>query len=132
MTRKGLITTLTFLLPQLGAASPIACNITEQGSVAVTMETPHPENALIYRPDGKVVWLQTSTGLIHPQNADVSELKTWVLSPESTGTVWAEGHAMVQPIFNGNGRYRLYIADNLETESENTRFIECFFVIDSE
>lgn len=44
--------------------------------------------------------------------------------------MWIDGQAIVDPIIQGNGRYHLYIAENLETEPENTYFIECYFIIE--
>ena len=98
----------------------------------VTMEVPHPNHALIYRPDGETVWLQTSSEYLHGQVPNFDELRTWVISSESQGTVWVDGKATVQAIIKGKGRYHLYIAENTETEPENTYFIECYFVIGEE
>ncbi len=94
------------------------------------MIAPHPEHALVHRPNGETVWLQTSPAYIHKQIENFGALETWVITPETKGTVWIDGKPVVQPIIQGNGRYHLYIADNPETEPENTYFIECYFVIE--
>jgi len=51
------------------------------------MEVPHPNHAIVYRPGGETVWLQTSSDYIHSQAPNFSEIKTWVISNESEGTV---------------------------------------------
>ena len=67
---------------------------------------------------------------MHKQIANFGNLENWVITPESMGTVWVNGRATAQPIINGKGEYHLYIAENTETEPENTYFIECYFFID--
>lgn len=113
-------------------ASPIDCKVADGSTVVVTMGVPHPNHALIYRPDGETVWLQTASEYLHKQVPNFDELRTWVISSQSQGTVWVDGKATVQPIIKGKGRYHLYIAENTETEPENTYFIECYFVIGDE
>lgn len=39
---------------------------------------------------------------------------------------------MIEPILTGAGKYHLYIAENTETERNNTYFIECYFDIGEE
>ena len=110
-------------------ANPISCNATSEGNILVIMEVPHPNHALIYRPTGETIWLQSSSDFVHRQIENFSNLETWVITPESEGTVWINGKATAQPIINGKGRYHLYIAENIETEPENTYFIECYFYL---
>lgn len=126
---KTLIIIFSLFWASITCASPIECKVTDENTVIVTMEVPHPNHAIVQRPDGETVWLQTSSDYIHTQVPNFSELKTWVISPKSEGTVWVNGKAMVQPIIKGQGKYLLYIAENTETERENTYFIECYFVI---
>lgn len=129
---KTLITLFTLFGAGISHASPIDCGVTDKNTVVVSIEIPHPNHALVYRPSVETVWLQTSSEYIHKQERNFSELKTWVISFESEGTVWVNGKAMVQPIIKGKGKYHLYIAKNLETEPENTYFMECYFVIGDE
>lgn len=111
-------------------ADTITCNVTSNGDVHISMIAPHPEHALVYRPNGEIVWLQTSPEFIHKQIENFGALEKWVITPETKGTVWVDGKAIVQPIIQGNGKYHLYIAENPETEPENTYFIECLFFIE--
>ncbi|MFL0805631.1 MAG: hypothetical protein K6L81_18100 [Agarilytica sp.] len=94
------------------------------------MSTPHPEHALVHRPSGETVWLQTSPEFVHQQIQNFGNLATWVIGSESMGTVWINGKAEVHPILKGAGKYHLYIAENTETDRENTYFIECYFTLD--
>jgi hypothetical protein len=110
-------------------AGTITCDVLSNGNVLVSMKVPHPEHALAIRPNDEVVWLQTGAEYIHKQIENFGALAEWVISPETKGTVWVNGKASVQPIIKESGRYHLYIADNIETEPENTHFIECYFVI---
>ena len=129
---KTLLTLLLIFWASISSAAPIKCKVTGEGSVFVTMEIPHPNHALIHRPSGEAVWLQTSPNFIHNQITNFAKLKTWVITPESKGTVWVNGKATVQSIFKGEGKYHLYIAENTETERGNTYFVECYFVIDEQ
>lgn len=127
---KTLITIFALVWVSLSYASPIECKVKNGNTVVVSMEIPHPNHALVHRPSGETVWLQTSPEFVHKQTPDFSHLKTWIISRESKGTVWVNGEATAQPIIMGKGKYHLYIAENTETERENTYFIECYFVID--
>jgi len=93
------------------------------------MAVPHPEHALVYGPNGVTVWLQTSTEFAHEQIANFGNLAQWEITPKTTGTVWVNGKATIQPVIRGKGKYHLYIAENTETEPDNTCFIECYFSI---
>ena len=120
---------LTLVFAGVVQASPISCNVTNEGNILVIMKVPHPDHALIHRPDGETVWLQSSSDYVHKQMQDFSNLKNWVITPESKGTVWVNGKATEQSIINGKGKCNLYIAENTETERENTYSIECYFYV---
>lgn len=110
-------------------AVPIECVEQENNAVIVKMEIPHPKEALIYRPSGETVWLQIEDALAHQQIANFEYLREWKIDLSTVGTVYKEGKPYVEPIINGKGVYHLYIAKNIETEPENTYFIECYFEI---
>lgn len=119
------------LVLSFGAFSgPIDCVVESDSSISIRMDTPHPEDALIYRPNGETVWLQMEGEFLHKQIENFESLEHWKLTSESQGTVYNNGEPTIQKIINGNGKYHLYIAKNTETERENTEFIECYFSID--
>jgi hypothetical protein len=93
------------------------------------MVTPHPEGAILMRPDGQVVYLQGSPPLLHTPIPHFGNLGEWLLSSDSVGTIYTDGEPAIGPVIFGPGRYHLYVADNIETEPENTYFIECYFEI---
>lgn len=126
---RPLATIFLLFLANAGQAAAIHCDVVDGDTVVVSMKTPHPEEALIYRPSGETVWLHTSSQYLPKGVARFGDLGKWVISPDSTGTVWVDGKAKVQPVIKEQGRYHLYIAENAETEPENTYFIECYFVI---
>ena len=112
-------------------ASPIDCTVdNDTKTVTIKMSTPHPNHALIYQPDGTVVWLQSGPEYIHPQLKDFSHVAVYEITQESVGTVWNDGGAAIEKVISGSGRYHFYVADNIETEPENTYYMECFFTID--
>lgn len=86
------------------------------------MQVPHPEHALITRPNGETVWLQSDPEYAHHQVKNFGSLGKWILN--SKGTVYVDGQPTIQKLFNGRGKYHLYIAKNLETEKDNACFIE--------
>lgn len=126
---RSLFTIFLLFLANAGQAAAIHCDVVDGDTVVVSMKTPHPEEALVYRPSGETVWLHTSSQYLPRGTARFGELGKWVISRDSTGTVWVDGKAKVQPVIREEGRYHLYIAENAETEPENTYFIECYFVI---
>ena len=124
---------IIFILLAIGtvSASPIEC-VQDKTSktILITMRVPHPKHALVYRPDGSTVWLQTSTDFVHEQISDFGNLSKWQITSSTVGTVWIDGKATTQKVIKGKGVYHLYIAENLETEPENTYFIECYFTVE--
>lgn len=105
-------------------AQAMSCAVsTGDGSVVVTMAVPHPGRALLYRPNGEVVYLDMEAGF---------EMRTeWRLTPATVGTVYRAGAAVREPALSGAGRYKLAFAENPETEPENTDYRECSFELPS-
>lgn len=124
------IITLSFLFIQsFVEAKSIECESTDGKSVVVRMVAPHPKEVIVNRPDGETVWVQMADGLLHKQIPDFENLEQWIIDSETVGTVYIDGRPEIQPIIKDRGRYNLYIAENVETEPENTFFIECYFEI---
>jgi hypothetical protein len=110
-------------------ATPIECLKHENNSVTVKMDIPHPKEALIYRPSGETVWLQNDGTLAHKQIKDFENLQEWKVDSDTIGTVYKNGKPYIEQALDSKGVYHLYIAENVETERENTYFIECHFEI---
>jgi hypothetical protein len=111
-----------------GMKAAIECNLTPTG-VRVRMAVPHPKHALVYRPDGVVVYLQGSPEYLHRQVESFHLISEWKIDREMVGTTYDEGAPRLMPVIAASGEYRLYIADNLETEPDNASFLECYFEI---
>jgi len=110
-------------------AAPIECVKQGNNSIIVKMEIPHPKEALIHRPSGETVWLQYEDTHTHQQIANFENLQEWKIDSNTAGTVYKQGQPFIEPALDGKGVYHLYIAENTETERENTYFIECYFEI---
>lgn len=110
-------------------AASLECIKEDNNTILIKMELPHPKEALVQRPDGDTVFLQVEGSLAHKQIANFENLEEWTITLSTLGTVYRDGEAIAEPIISGSGRYHLYIADNVETERENTLFIECYFEI---
>lgn len=110
-------------------ADAVECNVLDGKTVMVAMIAPHPSEALIDRPNGETVWLQMNEDLKHEQIEDFENLTEWHINKNTLGTVYVDGAPEAQPIITVKGRYHLYIAENTETERDNTHHMECYFTI---
>ena len=120
---------LLFVASFASGAEPPVCIARDNNAVIVKMTSPHPKQALVQRPDGTTVWLQAYDELAHEQIENFESLEEWTITSTTPGTVYVDGEPVAEPVIRGSGRYNLYIADNTETEPENTYFIECYFEI---
>jgi hypothetical protein len=94
------------------------------------MDVPHPKEALVRRPSGETVWLQLNDGsLAHQQIPDFENLQDWEINLHTVGTIYRDGKPGIEKVIDGKGIYNLYIAENTETEMENTYYIECNYEI---
>ena len=124
-----LIPVLLAVFACASAATPIVCTTKGNNTVVVEMTVPHPKEAIVYRPGGTIVWLQAYDQMAHEQIENFALLEKWTITPSTQGTVYIDGVPTVEPVIKEKGRYHLYIAENTETEKENTYFIECDFDI---
>lgn len=65
-----------------------------------------------------------------PESEDFSNLGTFDITSQSRGTVYENGQPKLVPILDGPGRYHLILAENVETELDNTFYQECEFTLD--
>ena len=118
------------------AESPLQCSVVADGdevAVEVSITTPHPKEMILWRPDKTTAWLQLE-GIPYPfpTTRDFQNLSSFVISSKSRGTIYANGTPKHLPILNVAGTYRLIVADNTETELDNTYFVECSFEIEAD
>lgn len=86
----------------------------------------HPKALAIVAPDDQWyvlqspvddIWMLDGEGFEHAQSLEID-------TGAVTATTWRQGERQVEPVFQGAGHYQLYMADNLETEPDNTFHFE--------
>ncbi len=91
-------------------------------NITITFPKNHPKNVSIRSPGGE--WY-----VVHEKSERVSLLpyRQFLLATsvkkrvsEIRGVKWFDGKRIVERVFNEPGEYLFYMADNLETEPENT------------
>jgi hypothetical protein len=126
---KYLLSIVFVFVASMAEAGSISCKVEAGNLIIVEMVTPHPKEVLIHRPGGETVWLQSVGKLAHQQITDFENLQKWEIDSKALGTVFNNGEPRVEPVIRGKGMYHLYVAENAETELENTYFVECYFEI---
>lgn len=92
--------------------------------LSITMPQPHPKELAIRAPDGRWFYL-------HIENEGAEEMlmsskqfaalqKLDLDTRQLEARYWSDGKAMYGQVFTQTGDYLIYMADNLETEQENT------------
>ncbi len=99
--------------------------------VRIDVVTPHPKELILHRPGKPTVWLRMDD-IEHkfPESEDFSNLGTFDITSQSRGTVYENGQPKLVPILDGPGRYHLILAENVDTELDNTFYQECEFTLD--
>jgi len=97
----------------------------EGSSIVVYFPAEHPSKMAIADPSGTYFYLQDGTdlNLVSPAGK-FAQLDHWTLEAGQQGAVYVEGNKQTKRIFDRKGVYKLILADNLETEPENTNFFE--------
>ena len=99
-------------------------NLHRGDKLSITIPQPHPKELAIRAPDGRWFYL-------HVENEGAEEM---LMSSEEFAALqkldfdtrqlearyWSDGKAMYGQVFTQTGDYLIYMADNLETEPENT------------
>ena len=91
-------------------------------SVLLKFPQKHPKNLSIQSPNGTWYSIHNTDNeisIISPEkysHANELDLKTGELE----GITWKNGIKMKQIVFKEHGKYLIYMADNMETEPENT------------
>lgn len=81
----------------------------------------HPKGFSIKDPNGKWFVLQDKEAEIFLSGLDFEKATNVLVNTRSLkGVVWEGGTRIEKNVFSIEGEYLLYLADNLETEMENT------------
>jgi hypothetical protein len=87
----------------------------------LTLPEGHEANFLITSPSGKkFVLMDTDLAFLMSREAFMKARKIRLDTASQKGVIYIDGKRTVQKVFTEKGKYYLYLADNLETEIENT------------
>ncbi len=93
-----------------------------EGILRIHLPSQHPKNFSIETPNGDWFVLQDSQANIElmPQAQFDSSTRIELVLADIKGTTWRSSVRAEEIIFKISGKYKIYFADNLETEPENT------------
>ena len=99
-------------------------NLYKGDKLSITMPRPHPKELAIRAPDGKWFYLHIENGgageMLMPSEQFAVLQKLDFDTRQLEARYWRDGKAMRGKVFTQTGDYLIYMADNLETEPENT------------
>jgi len=125
LTHSGCAEVNLTTLENSGTAENFAVSpkeLTQKDVIKINLPTIRPKNLAIVAPNGQWFIIQDASSniLMMPQE-DFMQIKLLNLPiRNTTGFTWIGGKKTEQVIFKESGEYRVYLADNLETEAENT------------
>ena len=90
--------------------------------IIISLPKKHPQKMSIKSPNGEwfVVHEKSEKVYFFPKHKSSSATSVRKKVAKIRGVKWVDGKRMVEPVFNEPGEYLFYMADNLETEPENT------------
>ena len=94
------------------------------GAIEISLPKIHPKNLAIYSPNGQFFILHSKDDAVKIMpyqlfaGAEVIKIKI----SDTQGLTWIDGKKSLMNVFNEKGEYTIYLADDLETEPENTFF----------
>ena len=99
--------------------------VTANDVVVISFPRQHPQKMSIMSPSGEwfVVHEKSEKIYLLPKNKFSSATSVQKKVAEIKGVKWIDGKRLVGPVFNEPGEYMFYMADNLETEPENTFYL---------
>jgi len=108
--------------PSRNALSVSKTHINEGQAFRLFLPENHPKEFGIETPEGDWFFIHgESYGLEFWPYETKIKAKDILLDPTSlTGMKWVNGVKITTPVFTSKGVYKIYLADNLETEAENT------------
>ena len=112
----------------------LAANADDQESISLIVENPNdtvtislpsslPNNIAVITPNREFYTLYDPEFYSNPLFENVSKKQKISFNiSKLQGQIWIDGKPYIKPIFNTNGTYEFYFADNLETERDNTHW----------
>lgn len=96
--------------------------VTARDIITITFPRKHPKNMSIRSPGGGWYNVHEASEKIYLLPANQFSRATLVRKKvsEIKGVIWVDGKRSIEPVFSEPGEYLIYMADNLETEPENT------------
>ena len=96
--------------------------LTKNDVITINLPKLRPKNLAIVDSNGQFFIIQSSeAGVLMMSEAEFSLIKVLELPIKSTkGTIWENGQKITKTVFKKSGKYKIYFADNLETEPDNT------------
>lgn len=137
--KKAALVFFLFCIPVLADTSSqgkdhifkcVPSKFTLNDRITITIPKPHPKSWAIKNPQGDWIYLQDSREKSMTLSNMYSPKKFELLTVISVqvrklkGTIWKNGKPLVVEVFEKPGTYLLYFADNLETEPDNTFFLQ--------
>ena len=96
--------------------------ITARDIITIAFPRKHPKKMSIRSPSGGWYSVHEVSEKIYLLPASQFSQATLVRKRVSKikGVIWVDGKRSIEPVFSEPGEYLIYMADNLETEPENT------------
>ena len=97
-------------------------HISEDQEFSIMLPAGHPQKMAIFTPNSRFYILHSQEqGISLWDGSEPAEAKTVKINPRTlAGVTWLEGVRTSALVFRAKGVYRFYLADNLETEPENS------------
>lgn len=90
------------------------------GAIVLRFGNPHPLGLAVVDPDGNYFYLQHLPESRVADAAAFAALKELRIDERTSGMFYDDGQPVQKKVFAQSGTYSVYLADDLETEPENT------------
>ena len=99
--------------------------VTANDVIVISFPRQHPQKMSIKSPSDEwfVVHEESEKVYFLPQDEFSYATSSQEKVAEIMGVKWIDGKRVIGPVFNEPGEYLIYMADNLETEPENTFYL---------
>jgi len=125
---------LTMVIPSIAYSDLFTCTVDYVDDLPVLhvkMPQNHPKHMVIHPPYGPTIWLVGGFGKFHLYDEpEFKGMTEFTLTKNTLGQSWDDGRDVTTSVFPVIGEYELYVADNIETEPDNTYWIRCNFEIE--